>query len=180
GHSWARFVCYGPLIAGTGATRRELVRVFGEERADAQLERYHELEPTLQAGGGGSYREGMTEAMGALGRQKARRGAKLPGGDDRGDGGSRRTKGRGGWAGSGSARVGRLSGGSRIPRRGTFARLEARPPLEHRPRLHRGVDGADRRSFRACNRRVGDRFVQAAPQALAAVPRGDRRSAGGP
>ena len=68
---WATFDCYGTLIDWNGGIRRELARVFGEERADAQLERYHELEPTLQAGGG----------------------AKLPGGDDRGD--ARRSAHRG-------------------------------------------------------------------------------------
>jgi 2-haloacid dehalogenase len=68
---WATFDCYGTLIDWNGGIRRELARVFGEERADAQLERYHELEPTLQAGGGRSYREVMTEAMAALGATKA-------------------------------------------------------------------------------------------------------------
>ena len=67
---WATFDCYGTLIDWNGGIRRELARVFGEERADAQLERYHELEPTLQAGGGRSYREVMTEAMAALGAPK--------------------------------------------------------------------------------------------------------------
>src|SRR3954447_10179275 len=47
--------------------RRELARVCGEERADEQLERYHELEPELQADGTRSYREVMTEAMQQLG-----------------------------------------------------------------------------------------------------------------
>ena len=60
---WATFDCYGTLIDWNGGIRHELARVFGEERADAQLERYHELEPMLQAGGGRSYREVMTEAM---------------------------------------------------------------------------------------------------------------------
>jgi 2-haloacid dehalogenase len=64
---WATFDCYGTLIDWNGGIRRELARVFGEERADAELARYHELEPTLQAGGGRSYREVMTVAMAALG-----------------------------------------------------------------------------------------------------------------
>jgi 2-haloacid dehalogenase len=64
---WATFDCYGTLIDWNGGIRRELARVFGEERADAQLERYHEVEPALQAGGERSYREVMTDAMSELG-----------------------------------------------------------------------------------------------------------------
>ena len=71
---WATFDCYGTLIDWNGGIRRELARVFGEERADAQLERYHELEPTLQAGGERSYREVMTEAMAALGAPRGEEG----------------------------------------------------------------------------------------------------------
>jgi 2-haloacid dehalogenase len=55
------------LIDWNGGIRRELARVFGEERADVQLDRYHEVEPLLEAGGGRSYREVMTEAMRELG-----------------------------------------------------------------------------------------------------------------
>jgi 2-haloacid dehalogenase len=64
---WATFDCYGTLIDWNGGIRRELARVFGEERADVQLDRYHEVEPPLQAGGERSYREVMTEAMRELG-----------------------------------------------------------------------------------------------------------------
>jgi 2-haloacid dehalogenase len=64
---WATFDCYGTLIDWNGGIRRELARVFGDERADAQLERYHEVEPALQAGGERSYRDVMTEAMSELG-----------------------------------------------------------------------------------------------------------------
>jgi FMN phosphatase YigB (HAD superfamily) len=138
---WATFDCYGTLIDWNGGIRRELARVFGEERADAQLERYHEFEPTLQAGGGRSYREVMTEAMAALGAPKGEEGGLA----------------------------------AALPEWRPFP--EVRASLEHRSRLHRGVDRADRRSLRACHRRVGDRLVQAAPPALAAVPRRDGRSA---
>ena len=41
--------------------------MFGEDRADELLARYHELEPELERDGGRSYREVMTEAMRALG-----------------------------------------------------------------------------------------------------------------
>jgi 2-haloacid dehalogenase len=64
---WATFDCYGTLIDWNGGIRRELARVFGEERADEQLERYHELEPELEADGNLSYREVLTEAMRRLG-----------------------------------------------------------------------------------------------------------------
>jgi 2-haloacid dehalogenase len=64
---WATFDCYGTLIDWNGGIRRELARVFGDERADEQLRRYHELEPELEADGKLSYREVMTEAMRRLG-----------------------------------------------------------------------------------------------------------------
>ncbi len=64
---WASFDCYGTLIDWNGGIRAELARVFGEERADEQLHRYHELEPEIEADGRLSYREVMTEAMRRLG-----------------------------------------------------------------------------------------------------------------
>jgi 2-haloacid dehalogenase len=64
---WATFDCYGTLIDWNGGIRRELVRVFGEDQADEQLNRYHEVEPSLQAGGARSYRAVMTHAMRELG-----------------------------------------------------------------------------------------------------------------
>ena len=64
---WATFDCYGTLIDWNGGIRRELARVFGEDRADEQLERYHEVEPGLQAGGERSYREVMAAALEELG-----------------------------------------------------------------------------------------------------------------
>jgi 2-haloacid dehalogenase len=64
---WATFDCYGTLIDWNGGIRAELARLFGEDRADELLARYHELEPELERDGGRSYREVMTEAMRALG-----------------------------------------------------------------------------------------------------------------
>jgi 2-haloacid dehalogenase len=55
------------LIDWHAGIRAELVRVFGDDRADAQLARYHELEPELQSTGQLSYRDVMTEAMRHLG-----------------------------------------------------------------------------------------------------------------
>jgi 2-haloacid dehalogenase len=64
---WASFDCYGTLIDWDGGVRAELARVFGEEAADRQLERYHEVEPDLQLNGTLSYRDVLTESMRRLG-----------------------------------------------------------------------------------------------------------------
>jgi 2-haloacid dehalogenase len=64
---WATFDCYGTLIDWNGGVRGELARVFGEERADEQLERYHDVEPALEVDGTRTYREVMAEAMRELG-----------------------------------------------------------------------------------------------------------------
>jgi len=64
---WATFDCYGTLIDWDGGIRAQLGRVFGEDRADELLRRYHELEPELQADGTLSYREVLTEALRRLG-----------------------------------------------------------------------------------------------------------------
>jgi 2-haloacid dehalogenase len=64
---WASFDCYGTLIDWNGGVRAELARVFGDERADELLPRYHEVEPELQASGELSYRQVLTETMRQLG-----------------------------------------------------------------------------------------------------------------
>lgn len=64
---WATFDCYGTLIDWNAGIRTELVRVFGADRSDGLLARYHELEPELQRSGKRSYRDVMTEAMRRLG-----------------------------------------------------------------------------------------------------------------
>ena len=48
---WATFDCYGTLIDWDGGVRAELARVFGDERADELLARYHEVEPGCSATG---------------------------------------------------------------------------------------------------------------------------------
>jgi 2-haloacid dehalogenase len=63
---WATFDCYGTLIDWNGGIRRELARIFGEDRADALLVRYHVLEQQLEADGKLSYREVLTKAMRGL------------------------------------------------------------------------------------------------------------------
>jgi 2-haloacid dehalogenase len=64
---WATFDCYGTLIDWNGGIRRELARVFGEDRADALLVRYHVLETQLEVNGKLSYRDVLTQAMRGLG-----------------------------------------------------------------------------------------------------------------
>ena len=64
---WVTFDCYGTLIDWNGGIRKVLARVFGEERNDELLERYHELEPDLEADGSRCYRDVLTEAMRRLG-----------------------------------------------------------------------------------------------------------------
>jgi 2-haloacid dehalogenase len=79
---WATFDCYGTLIDWDGGIRRELSRVFGDERADGQLSRYHDVEPVLQADGTRTYRDVMTQAMRELGAPEEETGAlarSLPG-----------------------------------------------------------------------------------------------------
>ncbi len=46
---WATFDCYGTLIDWNGGIGGELARLFGDAAAPRLLERYHELEPEVQA-----------------------------------------------------------------------------------------------------------------------------------
>jgi 2-haloacid dehalogenase len=64
---WATFDCYGTLIDWDGGVRSELARVFGDDRADELLVRYHDVEPDLQRAGGMTYRAVLTESMRRLG-----------------------------------------------------------------------------------------------------------------
>ena len=65
---WATFDCYGTLIDWNAGIRAELERVFGDERADELLERYHEVEPEIERDDPARpYREVLTEAMRRLG-----------------------------------------------------------------------------------------------------------------
>jgi 2-haloacid dehalogenase len=64
---WATFDCYGTLIDWNGGIRVELARVFGEDRADAMLDRYHEVEAEVERDATLSYRQVMTDALRQLG-----------------------------------------------------------------------------------------------------------------
>jgi 2-haloacid dehalogenase len=48
GERWATFDCYGTLIDWNGGISRQLDRLFGAERHDEMLARYHELEREVQ------------------------------------------------------------------------------------------------------------------------------------
>jgi 2-haloacid dehalogenase len=54
---WATFDCYGTLIDWNAGIERELERLFGPDVAPGLLQRYHELEPLVQAEGYRPYRE---------------------------------------------------------------------------------------------------------------------------
>jgi 2-haloacid dehalogenase len=69
---WATFDCYGTLIDWNGGIRAELARLFGEERADELLHRYHELEPQVEAEHGDlRYRDVMATVLAQLGEVPA-------------------------------------------------------------------------------------------------------------
>jgi 2-haloacid dehalogenase len=73
---WATFDCYGTLVDWNAGIRAQLARLFGEDRADALLARYHELEPAIQAEQASlPYREVMAEAMRRLGAPSGEEGA---------------------------------------------------------------------------------------------------------
>ena len=46
---WATFDCYGTLIDWNGGIAGELARLFGAGAAEGLLDRYHEIEPAVQA-----------------------------------------------------------------------------------------------------------------------------------
>jgi 2-haloacid dehalogenase len=76
---WATFDCYGTLVDWNGGIHAELEKLFGVERADDLLTRYHELEPDIQSSNPGiSYREVLTIA---LERLAAESGLTLPEGE---------------------------------------------------------------------------------------------------
>jgi 2-haloacid dehalogenase len=63
GQRWATFDCYGTLIDWNLGIRTELERVFGVEAAPRLLERYHELEPQIEAEQYQRYHEVLTLAL---------------------------------------------------------------------------------------------------------------------
>jgi 2-haloacid dehalogenase len=64
---WATFDCYGTLVDWNAGIGRELARLFGAERAPRLLERYHAIEPSVQAQQpGASYRDVMATVLSQL------------------------------------------------------------------------------------------------------------------
>jgi 2-haloacid dehalogenase len=72
GQRWATFDCYGTLIDWNAGIRGQLERLFGVEDAGQLLERYHELEPELEAEPGQfhTYREVLTLALERLAQEE--------------------------------------------------------------------------------------------------------------
>jgi 2-haloacid dehalogenase len=68
---WATFDCYGTLIDWNGGIRTVLADVFGEDRADRLLHRYHEVELELEADGQLAYREVLTHALERLAAEES-------------------------------------------------------------------------------------------------------------
>jgi 2-haloacid dehalogenase len=75
---FATFDCYGTLIDWNAGIRGTLARLFGEQDADALLERYHELEPGVEAERYRTYREVLDLVTAMLARE---RGGELAAGD---------------------------------------------------------------------------------------------------
>jgi 2-haloacid dehalogenase len=67
---WATFDCYGTLIDWNAGIRAQLERLFGVHEAPRLLERYHELEPQVQAEAYRSYREVLTLTLERLAEEE--------------------------------------------------------------------------------------------------------------
>jgi 2-haloacid dehalogenase len=76
---WATFDCYGTLVDWNAGIGRELERLFGAEHAPRLLERYHAIEPRVQAQQPrASYRDVMATVLGELASEAE---AELPAGE---------------------------------------------------------------------------------------------------
>ena len=60
---WASFDCYGTLVDWMGGIRSALARLWPDEDGTRLLERYHEIEPRVQAGSGMPYRDVLSECL---------------------------------------------------------------------------------------------------------------------
>jgi 2-haloacid dehalogenase len=69
---WATFDCYGTLIDWNAGIRGVLEGLWGAEEAPALLERYHELEPQVQAEEYRSYAEVLTLTLERLASETGR------------------------------------------------------------------------------------------------------------
>jgi 2-haloacid dehalogenase len=69
---FATFDCYGTLIDWNGGIRATLARLFGEADADALVDRYHELEPAVEAERYRTYREVLDIVTAMLANERGR------------------------------------------------------------------------------------------------------------
>ena len=145
--AWATFDCYGTLIDWNAGIRGQLERLFGVQEAPRLLERYHELEPEIDPSPSRStrYREVLTLALERLAQEEQR---PAP-------------RGRGGRAREVAPGLAAVPRGAACARRAPRARLDARAPLQHRPRPDRRVAEAARRPGRPRDRGRGRRLLQA-------------------
>jgi 2-haloacid dehalogenase len=60
---WATFDCYGTLIDWLSGIRSTLAQIWLAEDSERLLDRYHQVEPTIQAGTGRPYREVLSRAL---------------------------------------------------------------------------------------------------------------------
>jgi len=67
---WATFDCYGTLIDWNRGLRTTLADLFGADAADGLLDRYHELEPQVQAERYRTYREVLDLVTGAIAAER--------------------------------------------------------------------------------------------------------------
>jgi 2-haloacid dehalogenase len=80
GARWATFDCYGTLVNWRAGIRAELERLFGIERGEALLARYHEIEPRIQREQPSArYRDVMAAVLAELAHEA---GAPLPAGEE--------------------------------------------------------------------------------------------------
>jgi 2-haloacid dehalogenase len=63
---WATFDCYGTLIDWNSGVRTTLAELWPKEDAELLLARYHEIEPRVQDGRGGAYRQVMAETLAGI------------------------------------------------------------------------------------------------------------------
>ena len=76
---WATFDVYGTLIDWMGGIGGELARIWPDQDVDALLERYHELEPRVEAGRAIPYRDVLAETLELLASEE---GLALPAGEE--------------------------------------------------------------------------------------------------
>jgi 2-haloacid dehalogenase len=76
---WATFDCYGTLVDWMTGIRASFARLWPDADAGALLTLYHQLEPSVQAGRGITYREVMAETLARVGQLA---GLGVPAGDE--------------------------------------------------------------------------------------------------